>query len=54
MAAHWGGRNIRFPIGLSYKFSYKLSYEFSHKYSQRNRPIYDDVAGANYSRLARK
>ncbi|MBN4667879.1 DNA-binding protein [Pandoraea nosoerga] len=42
MAAHWGGQNIYFPMGLSYKLS------------QRDRQIYDDFNGANHSELARK
>ena len=42
MAAHWGGQNIYFPMGLSYKLS------------QRDRQIYDDFTGANHSELARK
>lgn len=42
LAAHWGGQNIYFPMGLSYKLS------------QRDRQIYDDFTGANHSELARK
>ena len=42
MASHWGGQNIYFPMGLSYKMS------------QRDRQIYDDFTGANHSELARK
>lgn len=42
MAAHWGGQNIYFPMGLSYKLS------------QRDRLIFDDFTGANHSELARK
>ncbi len=42
MASHWGGQNIYFPMGLSYKLS------------QRDRQIYDDFTGANHSELARK
>jgi len=42
MAAHWGGQNIYFPMGLSYKLS------------QRDRRIFDDFTGANHSELARK
>lgn len=42
MAAHWGGQNIYFPMGLSYKLS------------QRDRQIYDDFNGTNHSDLARK
>lgn len=42
MAAHWGGQNIYFPMGLSYKLS------------QRDRQIYDEFTGDNHSELARK
>ncbi|MDF0606666.1 DNA-binding protein [Neisseriaceae bacterium TC5R-5] len=42
MAAHWGGQNIYFPMGLSYKLS------------QRDRQIYDEFNGTNHSDLARK
>ncbi|MGV2287298.1 Mor transcription activator family protein [Trinickia sp. YCB016] len=42
MAAHWGGQNIYFPMGMSYKLS------------QRDRQIYDEFTGANHSDLARK
>lgn len=42
MASHWGGQNIYFPMGLSYKLS------------QRDRQIYDEFTGANHSELARK
>jgi Mor family transcriptional regulator len=42
MASHWGGQNIYFPMGLSYKLS------------QRDRQIFDDFNGANHSELARK
>lgn len=42
MASHWGGQNIYFPMGLSYKLS------------QRDRQIFDDFTGANHSELARK
>lgn len=42
MASHWGGQNIYFPMGLSYKLS------------QRDRQIYDDFTGSNHSELARK
>ena len=42
MAAHWGGQNIYFPMGLSYKMS------------KRDRRIYDDFNGLNQSDLARK
>ena len=42
MAAHWGGQNIYFPMGLTYKLS------------QRDQQIYDDFNGQNHSELARK
>ena len=42
MASHWGGQNIYFPMGLSYKLS------------QRDRQIFEDFTGANHSDLARK
>lgn len=42
MAGHWGGQNIYFPMGLSYRLS------------QRDRQIYDEFDGANHSDLARK
>ncbi|RAS18902.1 Mor family transcriptional regulator [Microvirgula sp. AG722] len=42
MAAHWGGQNIYFPMGLSYKLS------------QRDQQIYDAFNGTNHSDLARK
>lgn len=42
MAAHWGGQNIYFPMGLSYKLS------------QRDQQIYDEFNGDNHSDLARK
>ena len=42
MAVHWGGQNIYFPMGLSYKLS------------QRDRLIYDEFNGSNHSELARK
>jgi Mor family transcriptional regulator len=42
MATHWGGQNVYFPMGLSYKLS------------QRDRQIYDDFTGDNHSDLARK
>jgi Mor family transcriptional regulator len=42
MAAHWGGQNIYFPMGLSYKLS------------QRDRQIFDEFNGVNHSDLARK
>ena len=42
MASHWGGQNIYFPMGMSYKLS------------QRDRQIFEDFTGANHSDLARK
>ncbi|WP_432719889.1 DNA-binding protein [Jeongeupia wiesaeckerbachi] len=42
MAGHWGGQNIYFPMGLSYKLS------------QRDRSIYDKFNGTNQSDLARE
>ncbi len=42
MAAHWGGQNIYFPMGLSYKLS------------QRDHQIYEEFMGNNHSDLARK
>lgn len=42
MAAHWGGQNIYFPMGLSIKLS------------RRDRQIYDEFNGSNHSDLARK
>ncbi len=42
MAAHWGGQNIYFPMGLSLKLS------------QRDQQIYDEFNGTNHSDLARK
>jgi Mor family transcriptional regulator len=42
MAAHWGGQNIYFPMGLSYKLS------------RRDRQIYDEFTGDNQSELARR
>ncbi len=42
MASHWGGQNVYFPMGLSYKLS------------QRDRQIYDEFDGHNQSALARK
>lgn len=42
MASHWGGQNIYFPMGLSYRLS------------QRDRQIYDEFNGHNHSELARK
>jgi len=42
MAAHWGGQNIYFPMGLSIKLS------------RRDRQIYDEFNGTNHSDLARK
>jgi Mor family transcriptional regulator len=42
MAGHWGGQNIYFPMGLSYKLS------------QRDQAIYNEFNGINHSELARK
>lgn len=42
MAGHWGGQNIYFPMGLSYKLS------------QRDQLIYTEFNGINHSDLARK
>ena len=42
MAAHWGGQNIYFPMGLTYKLS------------QRDQQIFDEFNGTNHSDLARK
>jgi Mor family transcriptional regulator len=42
MAAHWGGQNLYFPKGQSYKLS------------QRDRQIYAEFIGDNQSELARK
>jgi Mor family transcriptional regulator len=42
MASHWGGQNVYFPMGLSYKLS------------QRDRQIFEDFNGTNHSDLARK
>ncbi|PHV02845.1 DNA-binding protein [Iodobacter sp. BJB302] len=42
MAAHWGGQNIYFPMGLSVKLS------------KRDQRIYDEFNGTNHSELARK
>ncbi|ARU23629.1 Mor transcription activator family protein [Ralstonia syzygii] len=42
MAAHWGGQNIYFPMGLSLKLS------------QRDQQIYGEFNGTNHSDLARK
>lgn len=42
MAAHWGGQNIYFPMGLSVKLS------------KRDQLIYDEFDGTNHSDLARK
>jgi len=42
MAAHWGGQNVYFPMGLSVKLS------------QRDQGIYDEFNGTNHSDLARK
>ncbi|MDZ7887723.1 MAG: Mor transcription activator family protein [Pseudomonas sp.] len=42
MAAHWGGQNIYFPMGLSIKLS------------KRDRQIFDKFNGHNQSDLARE
>lgn len=42
MAAHWGGQNIYFPMGLSLKLS------------RRDRQIWEEFNGHNHSELARK
>lgn len=42
MAAHWGGQNIYFPMGLSMKLS------------KRDQQIFDEFNGTNHSELARK
>lgn len=42
MASHWGGQNIYFPMGLSYKLS------------QRDHQIFAEFNGVNHSDLARK
>jgi Mor family transcriptional regulator len=42
MAAHWGGQNLYFPMGLSVKLS------------RRDRQIYEEFNGTNHSELARK
>lgn len=42
MASHWGGQNVYFPMGLTYKLS------------QRDRQIYADFTGNNHSDLVRK
>ncbi|KVN33328.1 DNA-binding protein [Burkholderia pyrrocinia] len=42
MAAHWGGQNIYFPMGVSYRLS------------QRDRQIFDEFRGDNHAELARK
>lgn len=42
MAGHWGGQNIYFPMGLSYKLS------------QRDHVIFAEFDGVNHSDLARK
>jgi Mor family transcriptional regulator len=42
MAAHWGGQNIYFPMGLTYKLS------------QRDHQIFEEFNGQNHSELARK
>jgi Mor family transcriptional regulator len=42
MAGHWGGQNIYFPMGLSYKLS------------KRDQQIFTEFNGLNHSELARK
>jgi Mor family transcriptional regulator len=42
MAAHWGGQNIYFPMGLSYRLS------------RRDLKIYEEFNGTNHAYLARK
>ncbi|KWZ43775.1 DNA-binding protein [Burkholderia savannae] len=42
MAMHWGGQNIYFPMGASYRLS------------QRDRQIFDEFRGDNHGELARK
>ncbi|MCU1717439.1 Mor transcription activator family protein [Pseudomonas sp. 5P_3.1_Bac2] len=42
MAAHWGGQNIYFPMGLSIRLS------------RRDRQVYDKFNGHNQSELARE
>ncbi len=42
MAGHWGGQNIYFPMGVSYRLS------------QRDRQIFDEFRGDNHAELARK
>lgn len=42
MAAHWGGQNIYFPMGLTMKLS------------RRDRQIYDKFNGHNQNELARE
>lgn len=42
MAAHWGGQNIYFPMGLSIKLS------------RRDREIYDKFTGRNHHELVRE
>ena len=42
MAAHWGGQNVYFPMGLAGKLS------------RRDRLIYEEFNGTNQSDLARK
>ncbi|MFL1515264.1 Mor transcription activator family protein [Pseudomonas prosekii] len=42
MAAHWGGQNVYFPMGLAGKLS------------RRDRLIFDEFNGTNQSDLARK
>jgi Mor family transcriptional regulator len=42
MAAHWGGQNLYFPMGLRYRCSV------------RDEQIYQEFNGSNHSALARK
>ena len=42
MAAHWGGQNVYFPMGLAGKLS------------RRDRQIFEEFTGTNHSDLARK
>ncbi|MCM2494578.1 Mor transcription activator family protein [Burkholderia glumae] len=42
MAGHWGGQNIYFPMGVSYRLS------------QRDRQIFEEFRGDNQAELARK
>ncbi|WP_440217218.1 Mor transcription activator family protein [Chromobacterium piscinae] len=42
MAAHWGGQNIYFPMGLSVRLS------------KRDRKIFEEFTGDNHGDLARK